>query len=204
MAQALKHVGKLKNGRKVIVAFRTVPGEPENCIVVATESLDADQQDTLINLVESNAGQSVNDLAEAMARTQLPDGRLMLEAFHAQGKMVKYPTTDVVMIPNANTSIPLNELNEATAEADGVSVADLSVKPKGSTTATPTATTDTPVETASIEQPQAADDGVLTDEQLAASYRSQADAMFKEAKKLREQAEELVPTKKKSKSAESA
>jgi len=204
MAEVLKHVGKLKNGRKVIVAFRTVPGEPENCIVVATESLDADQHDTLINLVESNAGQSVNDLAEAMARTQLPDGRVMLEAFHAQGKMVKYPTTEVVMIPNASTSIPLNELNEATAEADGVSVSDLAVKPKGEVAQTQTQaeTQTTPV--VESTQPQAADDGVLTDEQLAASYRSQADAMFKEAKKLREQAEELVPTKKKSKSAESA
>ena len=204
MAEVLKHVGKLKNGRKVIVAFRTVPGEPENCIVVATESLDADQHDTLINLVESNAGQSVNDLAEAMSRTQLPDGRVMLEAFHAQGKMVKYPTADVIMLPNANTAIPLNELNEATAEADGVSVSDLAVKPKGEVAQTQTQaeTQTTPV--VESTQPQAADDGVLTDEQLAASYRSQADAMFKEAKKLREQAEELVPTKKKSKSAESA
>jgi hypothetical protein len=38
---------------------------------------------------------------------------------------------------------------------------------------------------------------VISDEQLAASLRSQADGMFKEAKRLREQAEELVPTKKK-------
>lgn len=200
MAGILKHVGKLRNGRKVIVAFRTVPGEPENCVVVATESLDADQHDTLINLVESNAGQSVNDLAEAMARTQLPDGRIMLEAFHAQGKMVKYPTQDVIMLPNSNTSIPLNELNAATAEADGISVADLGVKPKGvkkTTTATQT-TAAQPTTT------QASADGVLTDEQLATSYRSQADAMFKEAKKLREQAEKLSPTKKKSKSVESA
>ena len=52
---------------------------------------------------------------------------------------------------------------------------------------------------------QAPDNGVISDEQLAASYRSQADAMFKEAKRLREQAEELVPTKQKSKaSAEAA
>jgi hypothetical protein len=42
-------------------------------------------------------------------------------------------------------------------------------------------------------------DGVLSDEDLAAQYRSQADAMFKEAKRLREQAEELAPTKKKTK-----
>ena len=43
---------------------------------------------------------------------------------------------------------------------------------------------------------QAPQDGVLTDEQLAAQYRSQADALFKEAQSLRKQAEELVPTKK--------
>jgi hypothetical protein len=196
MAEVLKPVVKLKHGRKVVVAFRTVPGEPENCIVVATESLDADQHDTLINLVESNAGQSVNDLADAMARTQLPDGRIMLEAFHAQGKMVKYATNEVVMIPNSQTSIPLNELNQATAEADGISVEDLAVKPKGETT-TQTTTAAPVVE----EAPQ---DGVLSDEDLAKSYRSQADRLSKEAAQLRRQAEELVPTKKKSKSAESA
>ena len=42
-------------------------------------------------------------------------------------------------------------------------------------------------------------EGVLTDEDLAAQYRSQADALFKEAKALREQAEELKPTKRKTK-----
>ena len=42
-----------------------------------------------------------------------------------------------------------------------------------------------------------AESGVITDEALAASYRSQADRLFKEAKSLREQAEALVPTKKK-------
>jgi hypothetical protein len=45
---------------------------------------------------------------------------------------------------------------------------------------------------------QAPTDGVISDEELAAQYRSQADALFKEAKALREQAEELVPTKRKS------
>jgi len=37
----------------------------------------------------------------------------------------------------------------------------------------------------------------LTDEDLARSYRSQADRLSKEAAQLRRQAEELVPTKKK-------
>jgi hypothetical protein len=52
----------------------------------------------------------------------------------------------------------------------------------------------------------AAQSELLTDDVLAAQLRSQADAMFKEAKRLREQAEELSPTKKKTttKNAESA
>ena len=45
---------------------------------------------------------------------------------------------------------------------------------------------------------------VLSDDDLAASYRSQADRMFKEAKRLREQAEELAPTKKKKTATQSA
>jgi predicted ATP-grasp superfamily ATP-dependent carboligase len=43
--------------------------------------------------------------------------------------------------------------------------------------------------------PQA--DSVLDDAALAAQFRSQADALYKEAKALRDQAEELVPTIKK-------
>ena len=41
-----KHVGRIKtNRRKVIVAYRTVPGEPENCVVVTTENLMAEEHD---------------------------------------------------------------------------------------------------------------------------------------------------------------
>ena len=116
----LKHIGKMKNGRKVVVAYKTVPNEPDNCIVVATESLDADQHDTLMNLVESNTGQTSFELAEAMARSMLPDGRNMLEAFHTTGKLNKYPTTDIIMTPNTKTSLPLNELNALIAEQQGM------------------------------------------------------------------------------------
>jgi hypothetical protein len=42
-----------------------------------------------------------------------------------------------------------------------------------------------------------ADDGVITDESLAAKFRSDADRLSKEAAALRRQAEELVPTVKK-------
>jgi len=190
-----KHVGRVKNNRrKVIVAYRVVPGEPDNCLVVQTENLSADEHDTLIKLVESDAGQNADEFADAMARAYLPDGRIMLAAFHSTGKLNKVATSAIEMTPNNATVIGLDELNKMIAEQKGVTVADLAVKgPQG----TVQPQVDTPVDPVATYTETPAQDGVITDEQLAAQYRSQADAMFKEAKRLREQAEELVPTKKK-------
>jgi len=197
----LKHTGRLKNNqRKCAVAYRVVPGEPENCLVVQTESLMAEEHDSLINLIESAAGQEAYELGEAMARTQLPDGRNMLAGFHTTGKFTKLPTNLVEMTPNNVTTILLSELNEQIAEQKGVTINDLAIP--DSAGQTKPESKDTPVDAStmySADTPTQSADGVLSDEDLAASYRSQADAMFKEAKRLREQAEELVPTKRKSK-----
>jgi len=192
----LKHVGRMaKNKRKIVVAYRVVPGEPDNCIVVTTENLMAEEHDALMKLVESDAGQSEEHLANAMARSRMPDGKIMLAALHTTGKMVKVATADVEMTPNSNTVIKLSELNEVIAEQKGVTVADLAVQdnsPAARKQQSTTSTEPTSIETTST-------DNVLSDEDLAAQYRSQADSLFKEAKRLREQAEELVPTKKKAK-----
>ena len=174
-----------KNKRKIVVAYRVVPGEPDNCIVVTTENLMAEEHDALMKLVESDAGQSEEHLANAMARSRMPDGKIMLAALHTTGKMVKVATADVEMTPNSNTVIKLSELNEVIAEQKGVTVADLAVQDNSPAAKQQQSTTST--------------DNVLSDEDLAAQYRSQADSLFKEAKRLREQAEELVPTKKKAK-----
>jgi hypothetical protein len=187
----LKHVGRMaKNKRKIVVAYRVVPNEPDNCIVVTTENLMAEEHDALMKLVESDAGQSEEHLASAMARSRMPDGKIMLAALHTTGKMVKVATADVEMTPNSNTVIKLSELNEVIAEQKGVTVADLAVQDNSPAAKQQQSTTST--EPTSI-------DNVLSDEDLAAQYRSQADSLFKEAKRLREQAEELVPTKKKAK-----
>ena len=86
----LKHVGRMvRNQRRVIVAYKVVPGEPDNCVVVTTENLDAGDHDALIKLVESPAGQEADDLATVMMRTQLADGANMLARFHTTGKMIK-------------------------------------------------------------------------------------------------------------------
>lgn len=193
----LKHVGRIANNqKKAVIAYRTLPNDPHNCLVVMSESLGRADHDDLMKLVESNAGQSANELYEAMARTYLSDGRQMLAGFHQQGHLRKYPTSAIEMTPNANTTISLAELNQVIAQQKGVSINDLAVTP---------ASKSTPVQKESetvTESPVAADlaptedTGIISDEQLAASYRSQADSMFKEAKRLREEAEKLSPTKK--------
>tara|TARA_B100000900_G_scaffold415590_1_gene446110 strand:+ start:6180 stop:6812 length:633 start_codon:yes stop_codon:yes gene_type:complete len=204
----IKHVGRLKhNQRKVAVAYRVLPNDPNHALIVDTASLSEADHDSLMKLIESDAGQQAHELAEAMDRAILSDGARMLPRFHQTGRLQKIPTTEIEMTPNSTTAVLLSEINSAVAEQKGVTVADLAMKdnevPKSSTETVGTinempATSEASAE-AEAARIQAPDDGVISDEQLAAGYRSQADRMFKEAKRLREQAEELVPTKKKKK-----
>jgi hypothetical protein len=205
---AIKHVGRMVNNkRKVVVAYRVVPGagEESNAIVVTTENLEAADHDTLMKTVESDAGQSANEFAEVMARTRLSDGRNMLAAFHTTGKMVKVKQSDVEMTPDTRSVINLAELNQVIAEQKGVTVADLAVQDNSSSSQKREVVAenidldkiDAPAEV--LEAAAEAQNEVLTDEEMAAKYRSDADRMFKEAQALRKMAEELAPSKKKAK-----
>ena len=185
----MKHVGRIVNTRRrVLVAYRTLPGDPTSALCVMTESLPASEHDDLMKLVESAAGQEENELATAMARSYLTDGRQMLQAFHLTGMLRKIPTAEVEMVPDRNNTINLAELNEIIAQQKGVSVEDLAIKPD-----TPAEQTQAEAAPESATTPQ---NDVLDDEDLAKQYRSQADALYKEAAELRRKAEDLVPTKK--------
>ena len=212
----IKHVGRLKsNQRKVVVAYRVVPGEnpPENSLVIDTATLSDADHDTLIKTVESNSAQTAFEFAEVMARTQLSDGANMLARFHSTGKLQLTKMSDVEMTPNTATQIGLDELNKIIAEQKGVTIADLALKdpnePAPGTTITeagsvseiPKPADKNVVAEAQTANLQAPNDGVLSDADLAAKYRSDADRLYKEAKALRAQAEELVPTVKKKTSA---
>jgi len=145
-----------------------------------------------MKLVESNAGQTAYEFAEAMARTQLPDGRVMLAGFHTTGRMLKVKTSDIEMTPDTKTTIGLDELNATIAQQRGVTVADLALSDPNASNE-PKAVTESVDPVDLYNQTSASnEDTVLTDEMLAAQYRSQADSLFKEAKKLREQAKEIT------------
>ena len=200
-----KHVGRIaKTKKKCGVVYRVVPGEPDNCVVVMTESLDAADHDSFINLINSATAQDAYELGEAMSRTQLSDGRNMLAGFHTTGRMQKVATNLVEMTPNNNASINLAELNNIIAQQKGVTVADLAlggaapaVQDTGVTNAADAYTNTSTM--SAMDEVVTTDEGIITDEMLAAKYRSDADRLSKEAASLRRQAEELVPTKKASK-----
>jgi len=196
----IKHVGRIKDtGRKCIVVFRTLPGDAFSALVIMTESLSESYHDSLINLVESNAAQGNSELSEVLARAVFSDGSTMLPSLHVKGLLTKVSTAAVEMSPNSSVSILLSELNKLIAEQRGVSVQDLALQPDAPKTDIEVKE----IATAKDISPKQGntdpliDQKVLTDDELAKKYRSDADRLSKEAAQLRRLAEELVPTKKK-------
>lgn len=109
--QFLRHVGK-HGDRKVAVIFREVPGEPHMCLVTYTELLNQHIHDPMVQCIESDIGQSSENLADALNRTYTRDGRPILQVLHAEGQMKKVNTENIVMTPSPNVKIKLNELNK--------------------------------------------------------------------------------------------
>jgi len=203
--QDLKHIGKSKTtGKKVLVAYRTLPGDAYNCLVIPTENLSDANHDALIQLVESPAAQNSFEFAEVLARAKFPDGSTMLPALHGQGRLIKVGTDQITMTPNFTTTVDLSELNQLIADQRGVAVGDLAVRDS-----TPTGKTEV-VEVASVKDispsakttSEAINEDVqlnvenLSTEDKAKKFRSEADRLSKQAAALRRQAEELAPTKK--------
>jgi hypothetical protein len=193
----IKHVGRVKaTNKKCLIAYRTLPGDAYNCLIVPTENMPDIYHDAIINLVESSAGQEAYEFAEALDRTQFPDGSRMLPWLHVNNRLIKAPTDAIELTPVPNFSILLSELNQIIAEQRGVAVDELSLKEGFS---------DEPKKTAEVVTEEIPDAKMpdktaskvdLSPEEQAKEYRSQADKLAKEAAKFRRLAEELVPTKK--------
>lgn len=182
----LKHVGKMKNnGARVVVAYRTLPGDHKNALVIGTGNLGDDYHDDLMAVVQNAEGQQAYELAEILAVRKFRDGSNMLQWFHSRGHLKKVPTDGVLMTPTPQSSISLNELNELIAKDKGVTLEELALTDgKGNIV-------DTKEKTAEVVEPKT--------EMTPAEMRSKADALFKEAQVLRKKADELDPPKKKTK-----
>jgi len=182
----LKHVGKMKNnGARIVVAYRTVPGDHKSALVIGTGNLGDDYHDDLMAVVQSAEGQQAYELAETLAVRKFRDGNNMLQWFHSRGHIKKVPTEGVLMTPTVQSSVSLNELNELIAKDKGIPVEELALTDGKGKVVDKKDTTPPVVETKT--------------EMTPAELRSKADALFKEAQVLRKKADELDPPKKKSK-----
>jgi hypothetical protein len=107
----IKHVGRTGD-RKVLVLYRQVPGEDHMCLVIYPETIAAHWQDAIQRVVESDIGQQAEELADALHRSFLPDGRAILQTLHQERMIKKVRAGDVIMTPNTNSNIRLDELNK--------------------------------------------------------------------------------------------
>jgi hypothetical protein len=111
----IKHVGK-HGDRKVLVLYRQVPGEDHMCLVIYPDTLLAHWQDTIQKVVESDIGQTAEELADALHRSLFPDGRPILQTLHNERMIKKIRTADVIMTPRTDSKIRLDELNKMLTE----------------------------------------------------------------------------------------
>ena len=211
----IKHVGRLINtGRKVLVAFRTLPGDAFSALVIDTASLADEQHNALIQLVEGPAAQQAFEFHEVLSRSKFPDGSTMLPALHVQGKLLKVPTSQVEMTPNFQARVNLAELNQIIAEQRGVSVSDLAVSNPNQQPSnvevqevaqvrdiSPSAKTTS--QSVNEDVQPVPDMSTMSPEQQAKHFRSEADKLSKLAAEMRRQAEAILPTTKKKSSKES-
>lgn len=199
----MKHVGKMKNnGAKIVVAYRTIPGDHNSALVIGTQGLMDAYHDSLMSLVESEAGQQADELADIMAVRRFPDGTNMLQYVHANGHLKKVPTNSVFITPDNRTSIPLDELNVLIAQQKGISLEELAVK-DGSNATVPTIAK-TEAVTDHTEEVIVEENSSIGIKLTPAEMRSRADALYKEAARLRKEADAVDPPKSKKAAKETA
>ena len=108
-----KHVGVLNNtGKNVVVVFMRLPGDPNHALVIDTDALPDQYNESLRKIVESVEGQQSKDLAEVLGRRMSPDGSntMLLEKFHMAGRLEKVPVKLVTMTPRKGIRWPLEQV----------------------------------------------------------------------------------------------
>jgi hypothetical protein len=187
----LRHVGKIGD-RKVAIVFREVPNEAHMCLVVFTDTLNRHIHDPMMKCIESDIGQSSQNLADALNRTHTQDGKYILQVLHGQGMLKKVQTETVVVTPNASTRIKLSELNKILDEMEqGEAAVKRLAEIDGNRGMQSTESLAKNMRDRSTPPVVEAADGLLSDNLLAKNLRNQASKMEAEAKLLLTESQRL-------------
>ena len=200
--QMLKHVGR-HGEKKVVVAYNTVPGEDHMALVIYSDSLPSMLHDEVMKVIESPAGQTAKSLADALFRNIMPDGNNTLGALHKGGFLKKVQTKQVILKPNAKSSVRLDELNDILKKMEaGQEAVDAMAKiDAGRGYADPSKNVGRELgEPKKVAESAVNTSGVLTDADLAnqrldqaTKMELQAKTLLAEAKRLKEEASSLAP-----------
>jgi hypothetical protein len=200
----MKHVGK-HGDRKVCILFREVPNEGHMCLVIYPDVLPAPWEDAVMRVLESDVGQQAEEFANALHRSLLPDGRVILETLHKENMIKKVRAADVIVTPRPDSRIKLDELNRMLNE---MKQGEEAIKRMAQNDAArglvdPTVKRSAEQDFKSQQQAttQTPQSGALDDRALAANMLSQATRMEAEAKgliaeaaRMKKEAERMDPT----------
>ena len=188
----LRHVGKMGD-RKVAIVFREIPNEPHMCLVTYTESMNMHIHDPLMKCIESDIGQHSENLADALNRSYTKDGKIILQVLHSQGLLKKVQASQVIVTPNSNTQIRLDELNKILDEMQQgeAAVKRLAEIDSSRGIQDPAAVARKMRGQEPVNHVTSAD-GALADDALATNLRAQAAKMALEAKGLLAESDRLL------------
>jgi len=191
MASSIKHTGT-HNNKKVVVLFRQTPNEDHMALVVYSDSMPSLIHDAVMECVQSDIGQQADNFADALQRKTMTDGRVALTVLHQEGYIKKVQTNQVIMRPNAKSTVRLDELNDVVnkLKAGGEAAEKMRELDENAGMVSP------PIKGRDVGEPSnvpSAQDPLLADADLANNLLNQAKGFEDEASKLREQAYNLNP-----------
>jgi len=193
----MKHIGK-HNNRKIVVVFRKVPGEDHLALVVYADLIPTQIHDDIMKVLESDVGQQENELANALHRSVMTDGRNALGAIHAEGYMKKVQTNQIIMTPNAQSTVRLDELNKIVDEINTGEEARKRLQENDAARGMVDPTAKDRAATA-VAQSGAMSDGDIAGNLIAQAEKMEAEAkgLLAEAKRMMEEAKGMMPKPKK-------
>lgn len=201
----LKHVGRINStGRRCVVVFRELYNEqgevidPDNCLVVETDSLPDMAHQDIIRMVESEPAQRGGDFYNVLSRERMSDGSNALSYLHNSNRLRKFPTNQIVLVPDNNTTLLLSTLNRIIAlQKQGKSESEIDLMIRDDTDQAPRKMSNIAsdltegVTPAPVAQNQPA--GVMDDAAIAQSLLKQSETFAAEAERLKKEAYEMDP-----------
>ena len=179
-------------------------------LVIYPDSMPNHIHDDIMKALESDSGQQAKEFSDYLFRYTLQDGSNALHTLHAESMIKKVPTNQVIITPNAKSTVRLDELNTildkmAMGEEAIDEMANLDAN-RGMRTGNRAEGREVGVPNSSRSQAAQVDSSisindVLSDEQLATQRRAQAvkmqaeaEAMLAESKRLVKEAQQLEKT----------